>query len=367
MDSIIGQDAAVAGLEAALASLRVPHAFLFAGPEGVGKHLAAVEVAKALLCGKGPKKSCGKCPSCRRVEAETHADLYALTVPEGRSTIAIDEVRELARRLAQSPFEGARKVAVVDPADAMTVEAQNSILKTLEEPPADTTIILVAENTDALLPTVRSRCRRVTFVRQSDEKVKDFLAGRGIEADTAEVLARAAQGSFAAALRLSEGALAEARTTLLPAILAARPGDEEEIAESIAYAGEGGRRTLAERREDAITLLGALHSAVVDALRAKQGAPVRTNEDLAENIRGFAASADFDTLAELEKEVSDAIIVIDAYADVRLAAMRVASALSRRRRPPAEAEAPAGTAEDPHARAGGPQRTAGRPSKLKPR
>lgn len=328
--TVIGQDKAVGEVTKALASGRVPHAFLFTGPSGVGKGTVALLLAKTLLCPHAKPLACGKCPSCHRVDSSTHADLNILTVPEDKSEIPAKEVRDLCARLAESPLEGKRKVAVVDPADRMNQEGQNVFLKTLEEPPLDTVIILVAENVDVILPTVRSRCRRVTFAPIADEAVAGFLVKRGASADTAGTLTRLAQGSIGEAVRLMDGTFAEDRAAIIQAILAAAPGAEEKLTEIIASGGAGKGKKAKERREDVIMLLAALHSVLVDAMRLKAGAPIRTNADIAHAIRAFAGEVELDEIDALEKEVSDAIIVIAGYADARLVALRLAAAFARR-------------------------------------
>lgn len=329
-DAILGQEKAVTFLERALSSGRVPHALLFAGPWGAGKATAARELAKSILCPSASPCSCGRCASCHRVDSGTHADLFIRTVASTRSTITIDEMRELSRRLAESPLEGERKVAVIDPADAVTPEAQNSLLKTLEEPPEDTTIILVAQNTDALLPTVRSRCVRVSFVPAAARLIEEFLLGRNASRLDIEAIVPLAGGSFAAALQLLEGSFVSDRAEVIRLCLEAGPGDEEEIAAIISDSRGSSKKAARDRRETATAFLTCLQSALSDCMRAASGAPVRVNVDLSREIASFAAEAGFETLAGLEKEVSDAIMVLGNYADVRLVSARVASAFSRR-------------------------------------
>jgi len=330
LDRIKGQDAAVGVLGAALRGGRVPHALLFAGPAGVGKATSAFEVAKAILCRKGKAEPCETCPSCRRVESRTHSDLYILAPPRERASIVIDDVRALSASLYESPMEGMRKVAVIDPADALTEEAQNSLLKTLEEPPEDTTIILAAVNTDALLPTVRSRCRRVDFVRIPDDAVERFLVESGVGKDRAAQIARVADGSFGAALALADGALLAARREAIPAVLGARRGGEDALAEAImAGAAPKGKRKLKDIREDALGIATILESVVVDCIRVKTGSGIRANTDLADEIKAFAGRRDFEALTALEKTVSDGIIMLGYFADVRLVVTGIVGAFSR--------------------------------------
>jgi len=335
LDSLKGQAAAVAALKAALESGRIPNAFLFAGPSGVGKSLAAFEVARALLCRKGPKSACQACASCRRVESRAHADLFRLAPEREGASIGIDQVRGLCASLFQSPMESLRKVAVIDGADELTEPAQNALLKTLEEPPADTYIILVAENTDALLATVRSRCRRIDFLPVPDADVAAFLAGQGIDKAQAASLARLAGGSFGAALALCDGSLLELRAELIPAVLAARPADVDSLAERIASGGAAGKgkKAARDRRQDASVILASLHSVLADCIKIKAGAAVRANADLAAQIAAFASARDFDELSSLEKEVSDGIILLGYYVDARLVATRIVAAFAKARAP----------------------------------
>ena len=236
LDSIRGQEHATAALRAALSGGSVPHALIFAGPVGVGKATAAREVAKALLCAGGPAAYCDDCGPCRRVDAGTHSDLYRLTPQAQKASISVDDIRVISGKLYESPMEGERKAAIIDPADFMTPGAQNALLKTLEEPPGDTTIILIAENTDALLPTVRSRCRRVDFRRLDVEEVDDFLASQGVEQANAGQIAVLSDGSIGAALELVDGAVAVSRRELAGVVMRSTRKDVSALTERIASA-----------------------------------------------------------------------------------------------------------------------------------
>lgn len=325
-ERIIGQDQATQLLQNALEKGSLAHALLFAGPAGVGKRMAADEVARALLCREGPSSSCGKCPSCHRVDIATHGDLYVVEPEPGRSGITIQQVRDLGAALSESPMEGERKAAIIDPADSMTTEAQNCLLKTLEEPPADTTLLLIAENTDLLLPTVRSRCRRVNFRPLDAELIERLLIERGEEAESAAVLARVARGSLRRALELSDGAAASERTEILEALAGKDEIDHDVLADMLSGGGGG---SLKERRERATLRLETLHSFLVDCMRVSAGGAPGTNLDMRSAVERFAGRRDFDELTHLEKELVDAIILIEMFADVRLATQRVAAAFAR--------------------------------------
>jgi DNA polymerase-3 subunit delta' len=163
---IVGQPAAVALLERAIARDRLAHAYAFVGPAGVGRRLAAVALAQAALCAA---RGCGTCATCRRVAAGRFPDCQVITPtpprdnPKGSPTIRIEQIRELERAAALAPLEGGRKVFIVDDAERMTLPTAQALLKTLEEPPPRTHLVLIVANPQALPPTVLSRCQRVRF------------------------------------------------------------------------------------------------------------------------------------------------------------------------------------------------------------
>ena len=162
---IRGQQLAVTMLQADLAKQRVVAAYLFAGPEGVGKRLAAMELARALICEGGSGESCGQCDHCRRMQRGTHPDLHQL-VPQGSAkNIRIDDVRRVLERVHLRPFMARRQVVILDGAECLTDEAGNLLLKSLEEPPAHAAFVLISAQPSACLPTIVSRCKVVRFGR----------------------------------------------------------------------------------------------------------------------------------------------------------------------------------------------------------
>jgi DNA polymerase-3 subunit delta' len=219
-EAVRGQAAAVDVLTRALASGRVAHAYAFVGPSGVGRKLVAIEFAKALLCphpmpltssplpggerqGEGLRvrvNACGRCAACRKVGAGTHPDFMLIkptppeSNPRGTVAIRIEAIRQLEQRAALCPAESAWKVFIVDDAGRMTPEAPQAFLKTLEEPPARTVIILILAQTRELPATVLSRCQVVRFVPLGEEEAVALLEARGMDGPTARLLARASQG-----------------------------------------------------------------------------------------------------------------------------------------------------------------------------
>jgi DNA polymerase-3 subunit delta' len=200
---IRGHDRPAAFLRAAVANERLAHAMLFVGPDGVGKRCAALALAAWLQCEAGADDACGKCKSCRQVDAGSHPDVHLVTVAQGKKEIGVEQARRLKRFTQMQPVLGRCKVAVVDEAHMLTVAAQNALLKTLEDPPRRSFLILVLHNADALLATVRSRCQRVQFLPLPEALVAEVLvAAHGLEPETAAPLAQLADGSPGRALVL---------------------------------------------------------------------------------------------------------------------------------------------------------------------
>lgn len=189
---------------------RLPHALLFVGPPGVGKALVAQRLAARLACEKPDQDPCGECGGCRQVAAGTHPDLRLIGAPGGgrprkdtrRKEIGIEQARELKRFVALSAVRAARKMAIIDDADRLSIAAQNALLKTLEEPPGQALLVLVTASPGALLSTVRSRCQRVAFRPLTTEEVRAALAASGCAAEEAAALAARADGSPGRALTL---------------------------------------------------------------------------------------------------------------------------------------------------------------------
>ena len=172
LDAIEGQPRAVGLLRRALEGGRVAHAYAFVGPAGSGRTATALAFARALLCEAGT--DCGRCRGCRLASEVKHPDLHVIVPtppesnPKGARAIRIGAVRELERQAALRPVTGRHKVFVLDDADRMTGESPQAILKTLEEPPAQTVLILILERARAVPATVISRCQRVAFAARAD-------------------------------------------------------------------------------------------------------------------------------------------------------------------------------------------------------
>lgn len=176
---IIGQEKAVSILQRTIQRGRIPSSYLFAGESGIGKKCAAITLAKAVNCLKIVDSqslqvdSCDECSSCRKLDAGVHPD-YLLVLPKG-GQIRIEEIRSIDDRLFLKPFEGRKKVVIIDDADTMNVFASNAFLKTLEEPPKDSIIILISSKLDNLPDTIRSRCSKINFTPLDDEACRNVI------------------------------------------------------------------------------------------------------------------------------------------------------------------------------------------------
>jgi DNA polymerase-3 subunit delta' len=216
---ILGQARALNYLRTARLKGRLAHAYLFLGPEGVGKATTARALAGALNCQALTEDgdACGQCPACARLAAGTDPDfLEIFPTSEGRQPqIKIDQIRELRRLTAYPPLGGGWRVALIRPAEALNDAAANALLKTLEEPPAQHLLILTAGVEADLFPTVVSRCQKVAFAPLPTGLIREELARRGRAPSEAALLASLSGGSLGRALALDPADLARQRGQVL--------------------------------------------------------------------------------------------------------------------------------------------------------
>ncbi|HEV3484707.1 MAG TPA: DNA polymerase III subunit delta', partial [Vicinamibacterales bacterium] len=201
-------------LSAAAVRGSLPPSLIFAGPEGVGKRMAALALAQVFNCSAVDPQtndSCGRCAACTRIARGVHADVLTIE-PGDTGAIKVEQIREVLQRSAYRPFEGRRRAVIIDDADAALVEAQNAMLKTLEEPPAASTFVLVTSRPDVLLPTVRSRCQRLRFGRLAPAEVAGVLIRtHGYAEADAHAAASLSDGSIGLALEGGSDDYVEAR------------------------------------------------------------------------------------------------------------------------------------------------------------
>lgn len=190
-------------LTRSLAAERVPHAYIFKGPDGVGRRLFGRGFAAAINCRDRPATTaCGVCTSCKKIHSGNHPDF--LVISPDKSGIKIKQIRELCRDLTYPPYESEMRVVILEDVHTMLQEAANSLLKTLEEPPENNLLILTAESSQEILPTLTSRCQVVPFSRLRDDETTSILEGHGVEQGNAQLLARLSAGSPGLALQLND-------------------------------------------------------------------------------------------------------------------------------------------------------------------
>ncbi len=229
-DTIQGQKEAVTFLRQAVDKDKVVNAYLFRGPAGVGKSLTAGLFARALNCEKGGGEICGDCPSCRAIESNSHPDVLTLT-PTGKSrSITIDQVRRMQRAAHLHPQRGGWKVFIIEEAETMNENAQNSLLKTLEEPPGKTVLLLTASRPESLMPTIRSRCQAINFKPWPFEIMEPFLRERaGLGKEEAYVLHSISGGRPGRALKATEKGFFRTRKLVMDTLKEGKFSSAEEL------------------------------------------------------------------------------------------------------------------------------------------
>lgn len=334
LDGIVGHGPVGSLLERE--ALRPAQAYLFVGPSNIGKGTVARRFAATLLC---PDRGIheGVCDTCRRVLAGNHPDV-TIVEPSGRSSLTVDQAREVVAKATLAPVEGSVKVIVIDEASSMTDQAANALLKTLEEPTASTVFIVVAESEDDLPATVSSRCRTIQFGRLRTEDLVDALVAQGIDETQAEEVAQIAGGRPGLALELAtRPEVADFRRTWIgiPLRVSPLPGEAFRLAEEVIDASiplldaikvrqqaeleadlaASGKKELRGRHERelrqagrSLTVAGLeiLASWYADAASAQFGGPVR-NRDIPRATLALIAPAD---------AVANAGMVLDAVTDL---------------------------------------------------
>jgi DNA polymerase III, delta'' subunit len=263
-----------------IATGSVPQALLLSGPRGLGRHTFAHHLGQALLCQECRPTgfACGVCRNCRLFSAGSHPDWHTVTLEEEGKSIYVDQIRALCASLALTSQYGGYKLALITPAERMTLAAANSLLKTLEEPAAQTVVLLVAEHGELLPATVRSRCQKVMFTHPPRETALPWLAERVKDGNTG-LLLDLAGGAPLAALALAEEARLGERVILLKGLQDVIAGR----ADPLTVASDWCTHPLRD-------CLFWLSSWIVDMIRLKvcEVPPRVNNPDLRDHLLGIA-------------------------------------------------------------------------------
>jgi DNA polymerase-3 subunit delta' len=329
---IAGHGPLVQTLARAVARGSVPPSLVFAGPRGVGKMRTAIALAQALNClqpaggGAGLEiDACGDCAACRRIARGVHSDVLTIE-PVETGNILVEQIRGAVERSAYRPFEGRRRVVIVDEADALMATAQNAFLKTLEEPPPASIFVLVTAAPDALLPTVQSRCPRLRFGPLRAEDVARVLTtGQGWTETQALAAAAAADGSVRRALDARDGDLPAtreaARRALAGAIGTRDPQRLLELAKGLGVEKRG-KITAAEERQALALRLRALASLVRDLgiLTTRADDRLLANADLRPALEPLARSVDGDRVVRAFSAIDQALVALEGNASPKIVA-----------------------------------------------
>jgi DNA polymerase-3 subunit delta' len=322
--AIAGHRPVVDLLSRAVARNTLPPSLVFAGPEGVGKRLTALALAQALNCGNrtATGDACGTCASCTRIARGVHADILVIE-PGDSGAIKVDQVRDAIDRTAYRPFEGRRRVVVIEDADALVPEAQNALLKTLEEPPPASVFVLVTTRPDVLLPTVRSRCQRLRFGPLSAADVAAVLVrDHGFSDTDARAAAAAADGSVGRALDEGADEAIDARDLAAGLLQTASSSTDvrRRLEAAKAMAGSGADRENLARR------LLALSSLLRDLglLSARAGGHALANADLEPQLQALSRHYDATRTLEAFSVVDRALEALDRNASPKIVADWVA-------------------------------------------
>jgi DNA polymerase III subunit delta' len=313
-------------LSRAVAHDTLPPSLLLAGPAGIGKRRVAMAIATALNCLQ-PRQSdeferdgCGACAACKRIERGVHPDVIVIE-PGDTGTIKIEQVRDVIDRAGYRPFEGRRRVVVIDEADAMVPAAQNALLKTLEEPPSASIFILVSSMPDSLLPTVRSRCPRLRFGPLLVADVAEVLVrDHGYTQSEARVAAADADGSVGRALSAESADLADARAAAQRILeQASRTTDPARLVDSVKDV-VGKKGSSATERDQLAACLRAAASLLRDLglMAARADTSVLANTDLQPQLTALSRSYDGDRASRAYAAVDQALAALERNASPKL-------------------------------------------------
>ena len=316
-EDIQGHDRVIDSLRAAVRRQRVAHAYLFAGPEGVGKETLARTFVAGLLCHQpnegGP---CGGCGACDKIARGSHPDVLCLE-PDGKF-IKIEAVRKMTKMVPYKPIEGRCRAVLIPHADRLHEAAANALLKTLEEPSQHTIFVLTTASPQSLLDTIISRCQMIRFNRLSSEAIESILKGlEGVEEEFVQSAIGMANGSVGRALMLANSEMVERRTSLYERL--ARLSEMTEF-EMLSF-GED----FAREKKELATQFGLLRSWYRDVLVAQTGAQsdMLTNRDWTDALKAHGKGLEARKILECLRLIDEVESSLRVNVNARLAGERL--------------------------------------------
>ena len=310
-------------LASAISRESLPQSLLFNGPEGVGKRAVAMAVAQAVNCPNQVEgDSCGTCASCTRIARGVHGDIE-IVEPGENGSIKIEQIRDALEHVAYRPFEGRRRVVIIDQAEAAGGNAQDALLKRLEEPTSSSMFILLSSQCDLLLPTVRSRCYQLRFAPLSDADVVHVLVSKhGLDESSARAAAALSDGSVGQALAREAGELADARDVAFELLSTAASSDQpaRRLAAAKAAAASPSSRVkdrdaLAARLEAAAAILRDIQIHIAGGDPATMA-----NADKAREVGALARSFDHERGLAAFAAVEKALTALNRQANTKIVA-----------------------------------------------
>jgi DNA polymerase III subunit delta' len=311
--SLVGNERIKKLLQRAVAEGRIGQSLLMAGPRGVGKYQFAVALAQALNCGHVTEgDACAKCVTCLKIERGEFGDVRtvireskdpAVKKDSKSQFIRIEQTRSMSEQAQFRPYEGRRRVFIIDDAEWLRHEAANSILKTLEEPPSTSLIVLVTPKPYVLLETIRSRCQMLNFAPLNPSEIEGHLQMKErMPADEARLRARLAQGSIGRALEINLDEYRETRNTMFELIETL--GVSREITKLLSASEYLGRKLEKEEFENHLDTLMVL---LADLFHLKLNASEAslTNEDIGERLKRVAEKISFDQITEWADRIEE--------------------------------------------------------------
>ena len=282
---LLGNDGTKARVGKAIEGSTLAHAFLIGGPSGSGKTTLALEMAAALNCENAGNTSlslpCGICNSCRRIYEGNFPDLKFLSKKKDKATIGVDEVKDFREDMFLSSTEAEKKIYVIDDAECMTVEAQNALLKVLEEPPKNVIILLLAKECDKILTTIKSRAQYIPMSRFTEDELSERIIA---ESEAARAMRMQDREKFDGIIMSADGRIGEAKKLLSPRTAAENEEERRDITNIVHLIGQKNAYdriyaavlALPQKRAELMPMLERLIGAIHDMITAKYSKSART-------------------------------------------------------------------------------------------